>query len=40
MRGAGAGETCLFLFKQKQNQKVTLKVESVYKRELNATFFL
>ena len=40
MRGWGQGETCLFLFKQKQNQKVTLKVESIYKRELNVTFSL
>ena len=38
-RRRGQGETYLFLFEQKQNKIVTLKVESIYKKELNITFF-
>ena len=38
-RGWGQGETYLFLFEQKQNKMVTLKVESIYKKKIKYNIF-
>ena len=37
--GGGRGRHICFCFNKKQNKIVTLKVESIYKRELNVTVF-